>query len=128
MVRNHLTYPFLYHRHLHLPRYPYLQLPFHGVTFPTYGLVQIHGAAYNIEKDVIAVAQPSLSSIIANAISLFIHQIIILVPSYLRRLVVIHPTHHHQLWIGIVIPTFSNLAVFCDHWGGPTPSLPDHEL
>jgi len=98
------------------------------VTFPTYSLVQIHGAAYNIEKDVIAVAQPSLSSIIANAISLFIHQIIILVPSYLRRLIIIHPTHHHQLWIGIVIPAFSNLAVFCDHWGGLIPSLLDHEL
>jgi len=45
--------------------------------------VQTHGAAYNIKKDVIAVAQPSLSFIIANTINRFIRQIIILIPSYL---------------------------------------------
>ena len=98
------------------------------MTFPTYGLAQIHGAAYNIKKDVIAAAQPSLSSIIANAISLFIHQIIILMPSYLQCLIIIHLTHSHQLWIGIMIPAFSSLAVFYDHWDGLIPSLLDHEL
>jgi len=46
--------------------------------------VQTRGRAYNIEKDVTAAAQPSLSfDVIANANSLFIHQIIILAPSYL---------------------------------------------
>jgi hypothetical protein len=98
------------------------------VTFPTYGLAQIHGAAYNIEKDVTAAAQPSLSSITANAISLFIRQIIILMPSYLQRLIIIHLTHSHQLWIGIVIPAFSSLAAFYDRWDGPILFLRDREL
>jgi hypothetical protein len=102
------------------------------VTFPTYGLVQTRGRAYNIEKDVTAAAQPSLSfDVIANANSLFIHQIIILVTSFLRCLLLIHLTHRHQshqLWIGIVIPAFSSLVVFCDHWGGPILFFRDREL